>query len=184
MKRPTLGFLLIVGFAAPAAMAVPTLVASQTGAPSPSVQRQESGRRWGDPAARAASHAARLREDLQLRPDQDSALTTYIAAMGHSGHGWAHSPDEHPREEQAMTTPERLDRMAAWLDSRRAAFTARAEATKKFYAQLSPAQQKAFDVMGDRGHGHGMVMRGGFHGHGSEDGPREHSGQSGPQSGE
>ncbi len=82
-----------------------------------------------------------------------------------------------------MTTPERLDRMAARLDARRAAFTARAEATKTFYAQLSPAQQKAFDVMGYRGHGGGMDGHGGFHGHGSKGGPREHPGGDGAHRG-
>jgi len=50
-------------------------------------------------------------------------------------------------------------------------------AIKRFYAQLTPPQQKAFDVMGPM-----MMMRGGmggghrgpmgFGGHGGHDGPR------------
>ena len=46
----------------------------------------------------------------------------------------------------------------------------RADATKRFYAQLSPAQQRAFDALkpmgGGHGGHHGEGRMGGRHGHG------------------
>ena len=51
------------------------------------------------------------------------------------------------REEFAeLSTPERLDRMQAMAEVRRAGTAERAEAIKAFYAQLSPEQQRAFDA--------------------------------------
>ena len=64
------------------------------------------------------------------------------------------------RHEMAqMTTPERLDRMGERMKARQARFEQHAAATKRFYAQLSPSQQKAFDAMGPRG-----GMKGGHRG--------------------
>lgn len=132
------------------------------------------GRGWQrpDPAQMAQRHAERLRAVLQLRPEQEPALTAFINAM---------RPDpaqmERRRAERGqtanLTTPQRLDRMQARMAERQTQFARRAEATKRFYAQLSPAQQKAFDALhqdrGGFGHGHG---RGGHgpDGHGG-DGP-------------
>lgn len=118
-----------------------------------------------DPAERAQRHAERLRAVLQLRPDQEPALRALSDSM---------RPDparmERRRQERAelrnLTTPQRLDRMQARMAERQAAFARRADAIKRFYAQLTPAQQKAFDAMhqgGGRRHGrHG----GGFGHHG------------------
>jgi hypothetical protein len=63
-----------------------------------------------------------------------------------------------------LSTPERLDRMRALRTQRNAEMDRRADATKAFYAQLTPPQQKAFDevalkfMRGRHGHGghHGM----------------------------
>jgi hypothetical protein len=119
-----------------------------------------------DPAQMAAKRAERLRAVLQLKPGQEAALNAYVAAM---------KPPEGRREamrgqRQAMaqmTTPQRLDRMQAMMSQRQAEFERRAEATKRFYAQLDPAQQRAFDAMrpmdghhGKRGPGRHMGHRG------------------------
>jgi hypothetical protein len=71
---------------------------------------------------------------------------------------------------QHMTTPERLDRMAQRMEAQHTRMMARIAATKQFYAQLSPGQQKAFDdlapmMMGRHG-GHGMDGGGPGSGHG------------------
>ena len=121
-----------------------------------------------DPAKMAQHRAQKLRDVLQLRPNQEPALTELMAAM---------KPPEGMRERmmgerQAMmgpATPERLDRMRDNMSRRQAEFDRRAMAIKRFYAQLAPAQQKAFDAlhpmmgmrrgmhgMGDRGMGMGM----------------------------
>jgi hypothetical protein len=139
------------------------------GAPGPRAE----GRHWQrpDPAQMAERHAQHLRDALQLRPDQEPALQAFIGAMK--------PPEgmrEHMRHEEggaALTTPQRLDRAQARMAEHEAKFRARAEAIKRFYGQLSPAQQKAFDAlhegMGGR-HGfhggHGMHGPGGFGGHG------------------
>jgi len=171
MTRSSLRLLLIASLAAPVALATPGLAQNQAAAPAPGAHAQDGAHHWRDPAARAAEHAQRLREALQLRPDQESALGAFLQATAHPAHDWRQKDGQGPAEKQALTTPERLDRMAAFLDKRRVAFTARADATKRFYGQLTPSQQKAFDVMGGGrfgrgggfGHGGGGFGRGDFH---------------------
>jgi Spy/CpxP family protein refolding chaperone len=111
------------------------------------------------------AHAQHLRDVLQLRPDQDGALKTFIAATspkprgdkGGPGEGQGPKPGEAPPKR--LTTPERLDRETEFL----AHAKARIDATKAFYAALSPSQQKAFDALGPQvGFGHdgpGPMMR-------------------------
>jgi hypothetical protein len=107
-----------------------------------------------DPAQMAERRAERLRTMLQLRPEQEPALKSFLAAT-------APNPDRMRErraergEAKALTTPQRLDRQAARMAERQKAFAVRADATKRFYTQLSPSQQKAFDALqqaGKRGH--------------------------------
>ena len=113
-----------------------------------------------DPAARAEH----LRAALQLTPAQEPALNTYVASMKRPDGARDHRRGG--REEMAaMTTPQRLDHMKARMDEHRARFEQHAAATKRFYAQLSPSQQKAFDTLQGQGHrGHGPMGRGMEHG--------------------
>jgi protein CpxP len=110
-----------------------------------------------DPAARAQRHAEHLRAALQLTPAQEPALNTFVASMTRPDGMRDHRKGG--REQMAaMSTPERLDHMKARMDEHRARFEQHAAATKRFYAQLSPSQQRAFDAlqgqhMGHRGHG-------------------------------
>lgn len=119
----------------------------------------------GDPAA----HAQHLRDVLQLRPDQDAALKTYLAATDPKAMMESMKPDGMggPMKE-AMTTPERLDRQAAHMAQMAAAFQTRAAATKTFYAALTPSQRKAFDALAPEMGGPRMMMmmRSGKPGHG------------------
>ena len=109
-----------------------------------------------DPEARAQY----MRDTLQLRPDQEPALKAYLEAtkpdirkfeMKHDGGAAGEKP-------KMLTTPERLDRQAKMMAEHQAAFQKRANATRAFYAALSPSQQKAFDVLHARGPG-GPRMR-------------------------
>jgi len=134
------------------------------------------GRHWQrpDPAQMAERHAQRLRDALQLRPDQEPALRALIASMQPPAGEREHMRKDH-EEGARLSTPERLDRMAARLAEHAARFRQHADAMKRFYAQLSPAQQKAFDAMPmmERGmHGHGMGSHGQHGGHGMMQGPR------------
>ena len=102
-------------------------------------------------AARRAEH---LRAALQLRPDQEPALKAFLDASKPAAR-----PARGDRAAMAqMSTPQRLDAQRARMTERLARFDQRAAATKKFYAQLSPSQQKAFDAMAPRG-----GMKGGGH---------------------
>lgn len=132
-----------------------------------------------DPAQMAERHAQHLRDALQLRPDQEPALRAFIAATAPKPGEWEKMRKDHDAA-QHLTTPERLDRMQAKMAEHEARFRAHAEALKRFYAQLSPAQQKAFDAMPM--HGPGMGMGHGMHGmHG---GPGGHDGmRHGPHGG-
>jgi hypothetical protein len=114
-----------------------------------------------DPAARAEARAQHLRDALQLRADQEGALHAFLdAARPPQGERDGMRADREAGEH--MTTPQRLDQMLAHMDAMHTAMVSRVEATKRFYAQLSPGQQKAFDALGP------MVM--GHHGMGGDKG--------------
>ena len=111
-----------------------------------------------DPATRAEMRAQHLRDVLQLRPNQEAALAELTAAM---------KPPEGARERMRgergewarLSTPERLDKRHEAMVRRQQEFDRRAMAIKKFYAQLTPSQQKAFDAMQPMD-GHGGRMGG------------------------
>lgn len=110
--------------------------------------------------------AQRLRDVLQLRPDQDRALKAYVEATGPKM--FKIKKDEAKDGDQGAergppTTLERLDRMSKAAD----AMKARADATRAFYLALTPSQQKTFDVLGlddgpggERIHVHRLDTRG------------------------
>jgi hypothetical protein len=111
---------------------------------------------------RRAARAQDLKTILALRPDQDAAFAAYQASMTRSL-----KRDHRDREAwKTMTTPQRLDAALTRLSEREARMRAHAEATKAFYAALSPKQQEVFDALG-RLH-HGGMGRGGWHGRGGE----------------
>lgn len=106
----------------------------------------------GDPAKfeaqRAARHAqvmANLKTKLQLTSAQESAWTTFAAAMQPQARPMG-DPALQRAEMAKLTTPERIDRMRAFQAARNEAMTRRGDATKAFYAVLSPEQQKTFDT--------------------------------------
>jgi protein CpxP len=107
---------------------------------------------------RAEARAKALHDILNITPDQEAAFQTFIASIK-PPEGRGPMDGHHDRGEMsALTTPERLDKVAARIAERQAAFQRRADAIRHFYAALSPAQQRAFDAM------HGLM--GGHHGHG------------------
>lgn len=151
-----------------AAALLATAAAAQPPGPPPAAAAGPDGHRFmgPDPAKLAERKAEHLRAALQLRPDQEPALKAFVDATSHD-HGSRRDHDRRgPRADRdALTTPQRLDQARARMAERQAAFERRAEATKRFYAQLSPAQQKAFDALRPPG-GHGGGPMGGRHGRG------------------
>jgi hypothetical protein len=98
-----------------------------------------------------------LKRILQITPAQEGAWSAWTAAMRPSAQMMQQRGQ---REEFArLTTPERIDRMRQLRAQRSAEMDRRADATKTFYAQLTTAQQKAFDEVSlkffhRRGRGH------------------------------
>lgn len=121
------------------------------------MQGMGKGRMGQDPAAMAQRHADHLRAALQLTPAQEPALKAFLAEMRPTGGmGGKMGMGEHMKGMRdgmaGLTTPQRLDRMRDQMDEHRAMFERHATAVKRFYAQLTPAQQKAFDAMPMMGH--------------------------------
>lgn len=120
-------------------------------------------------AERHASRMAELKKQLNITPAQEGAWNNFAAAMQPKPP--AQRPDR--AEFDKLTTPQRIDRMQALHAERAAEMKARGDATKAFYAQLTPEQQKAFDQRALRGgkRGHGGGHHDGHHGR-RGDGPR------------
>ena len=97
-------------------------------------------------AARMQEHMARrqaeLKQKLQIAPAQEGAWTAFTTAMKPPAN---FRPPERS-ELDKLTTPERIDRMRAMQAARAAEMDRRADATKTFYAVLSPDQKKIFDA--------------------------------------
>jgi len=195
----------IVGIIAAAALASVSTLALAQQAPAGGPPTAEQRAAWKAKAEQrmhehAEMHAKHLHDLLQLRPDQDGALHTLLAAlephhdhMGDGEKGDHHmgpgGPGSDRHDEFAkLTTPERLDKMSAMMSEhiakRQAEFQKRADAIKAFYAALSPEQKRAFDAlpprvlggMHDHHEGHGDEGRG----EGGHGGWGHHMGPGGP----
>jgi protein CpxP len=158
----------LAALSAAASVSAASLAQEPPAGPPPAAAREH----WAEHArAHAEERAKVLHERLKIRPDQEAAFQAFLASMRPDpGH---RAMRHHDGEDAgaALTTPQRLDRMAARMAERQAAFQRRAEAIRGFYATLSADQQHVFDTM-PRPMGHGRF--GGPEHHGSEgpDGPR------------
>ena len=167
-------------------------------------ERAQRGPRM-DPAQREAKRAemqakreADFKQKLNLTPAQQGAWTQYIAAMKPPARLAPTQAERDARKAERdafakMSTPQRIDAMEKRHAEMAAHMKARGDATKAFYAQLNPAQQKTFDAeaarrfehrghgprgeRGDRGHGPRGGEHGKHHGHG---GHGKHGGHGGP----
>jgi hypothetical protein len=93
-----------------------------------------------------AAQSDRLRQSLRLRPDQEGALQAFVAVMQPKP-GEVERLREAGQREALLPTPQRLDAMIARMDEMRALVMARVRATKAFYSQLTPEQQRVFDTL-------------------------------------
>lgn len=119
---------------------------AQTPQPPPAApQGHERMAKRHDPAKmqeRMAKRQAALKEKLKITASQEGAWSSFTAAMAPP----ANRPARPDRAEfEKLSTPERIDRMRAMHERRTAEMTRRGDATKTFYAALSPDQQKVFD---------------------------------------
>lgn len=122
---------------------------------------QGGGRQWGphggrmDPAridAYVTKRSADLKAKLKITAAQESAWTTYTAAMKPPATALDRRPDR--AELDKLSTPERIDKMRSLrtqqLADMNAAMDQRDEATKTLYAALSAEQKKVFDTEHNR----------------------------------
>lgn len=164
MNPPLIRTGLIAGAALSLAAATATF--AQAPAPGAPAAPRAAMMKHHDPAAMAQ----RLRATLQLTPAQEPALQAFISAMQPTGEMRNHMKGA-GGDFKNLTTPQRLDRMQAMMAEHQAQFARHADAIRRFYAALTPAQQKAFDAMHDGmgfggmhgGKGHGMGRHGGDH---------------------
>ena len=120
--------------------------------------------------ASATDIAQRLRDVLQLRPAQEPALQTYAGALASARQGMMAGFAD---QGAAQSTPDRLARMQQMMAQRQAAVATVADATRRFYDQLDPAQKRSFDALSGMMMGHGMGgmgLMGGMGGMGGYDG--------------
>jgi protein CpxP len=106
-----------------------------------------------DPAKmqeRMARRLADFKQKLNLSPAQEGAWSAYAEALKPTR---MQRPDR--GEFARLTTPERIDRMRAMRSERIAEMDKRGDATKTFYAALTPEQKKVFDQETLRGRGEG-----------------------------
>lgn len=137
-------------------------------APSPSPKPAASANHDGmgkmDPAqmqermkGHMAQQAAELKSKLKLSAAQESAWSLYSSAM--------QIPPNMKRPQRSemdkLSTPERLDKMQELRKERDAEMDKRYDATKAFYAQLTPEQKTIFDA--NTRHGMGMPGRNANH---------------------
>jgi len=142
---------------APATAPAAPAAQDQSGAQAPAKGprgREDRAQRFEQMKQRHAQHLAALKEKLKLTPAQESAWNTFAEAQQ-----MPPAPPEGARmnrEEFAkLTTPQRLDLMQKRQAERSAMFTKRADATRSFYAGLTPEQQKTFDAESMRRFGPG-----------------------------
>ncbi len=159
----SLNSLVMAGFLATtgaSAMAQGAPVAPPAGAPGERMMEHH------DPAkmqAMMARHHAELKTRLNITAAQEGAWTAYSAAMQPPAQGMRATAEQRAAFDK-LTTPERIDKMAAMRTQRmtemNAAMDKRGAATKALYAALNPEQQKVFDAE-HKQHG----MHGGRGGH-------------------
>ena len=118
-----------------------------------------------------AKRQAELKTKLKITATQEAAWTSFTSAMQPPARmmGGERPMAAQRAELDKLTTPERIDKMKAMRTQRMTEMNAemdkRGEATKAFYAALSPEQQKTFDAE------HSRMGKMGRHG-----GPGHHDG--------
>ena len=109
-------------------------------------------------AEHMAKRQAKLHDELKITAAQEGAWKTYINQMKPMR---PETPMHRPSKEEwaKQTAPERMDHRIEFMKKMEARMTERAAALKKFYAVLTPDQQKILDKHFSHGH-HGHSHRG------------------------
>lgn len=132
-------------------------------------QRMESMQKYH------AERQAKLKAELKLTAAQEPAWNAFVARTAPERRAMKAGARE---DWSKLTTPERLDKMQALKTERDAQMTSRIDATKSFYAALTPEQQKVFDTQA-----HGGMHRAGMKGEHRMGGKGGHHGMHGDHKG-
>lgn len=149
---------LIVGLIAGSGiLAASSFAMPADGAASPvGCEARHGQKAHGNWAENRAKHLSELKEKLKLTSAQAAAWDTF-ASTRQPGIRQGMDRQAMRGEFEKLNTPQRLDKMLAISEVRRARMVERAQATKAFYAQLSAEQQAVFDAEAKpgrhRGHG-------------------------------
>lgn len=170
-KRALMAAALAAAFAGLSATAIAQNTPAAPAAPTTTQQAQEGardGQRDAKRAERMAERQAALKAELKITADQEPAWNAFVARTQPQ----ARPARQGPRKDwSALTTPQRLDKMAAMKAERDARMGQRHDAIKSFYAALNAEQQKVFDARqmqgyqraGMKGHGKNHHHGGGHH---------------------
>jgi len=103
-----------------------------------------------------AKRLSGLKEKLKLTPEQEAAWNAFASASQPGMRQIGVDRQAMRGEFEKLNTPQRLDKMLAMSELRRAKMVERTQATRAFYAQLSSEQQGVFDAeaMPGRHRGH------------------------------
>jgi len=93
-------------------------------------------------AQRHAQQLDALKTTLKLQAEQESSWNTFANSMKPMG---PRPNKEAMQDMDALTTPERIDKMMVFKAQHDAQLQKQSEATKAFYAVLNSDQQKTFD---------------------------------------
>jgi hypothetical protein len=146
--------LAVGGLAAPALALALAAHAQPMGGPPPGDYPPPQGEQaYGQQQPPSPQQMAQtLRKRLMLRPDQEASLQDFVRNVAPPP-GFEEKMMRQQEQARGMTTPQRMDMMVQNIDEMRHMMMARAQATKAFYATLTPEQQHAFDALGAQGGG-------------------------------
>ena len=141
-------------------------IAYAADAPPPATRNGTNAFRYEmkDPAASAQGHLDNLAKKLNLKPSQQDAWKSYAEAMlklaqEHAQNREAWKSSDYSKLE-SLSTPEKLEKLAATMRKHADAVSRLASETKPFYDQLSQDQKTIFDLysknMMRSHHGHGQ----------------------------
>lgn len=143
IRNPLIAAGLILGLSALAMAQTSTPNSTPASASTPAqATAQPKDKMHASMQAKHAQRFASLKSKLQLDAAQENTWLSFTQAMQ------MHTPSATRPDRAAMeklTTPERLDLMHAHKAQRDAEMFKRTEATKSFYASLTPYQKKVFD---------------------------------------
>jgi hypothetical protein len=138
----------IVGLIAGSAVLAASSFAMPTGDPESKAGCEARHGQKGDGTwqEQRAKQLSELKEKLKLTPGQEAAWNTFAGASQPGMHQMGADRQAMRGEFAKLKTPQRLDKMLAMSELRRAKMVEHSQATKAFYAQLSPEQQTVFDA--------------------------------------